>query len=538
MTPRPRFLRVIAGIALITAVAVLLGFFAMRSRRSVPESTPALVGFCANTANETVALPVRDTELLGVIERVRSEFSDQSGMSFVLFDRDGILFEHYAGSVQSASGIAVDAETAFYIASSTKSLIATTVLMLCERGTLALDVPLDRYLPALHFKHPLLSEKKMTLRHLLCHDTGISSKALEIRTSMSGEWDTQTLVDLFGEAGYTFTRPQYSNLNYILAGLVLEQVTGETWQSLLKKNLFAPLGMNRSFSKWKSPSENIAAPHMLGADRALYAVPSRHNLLQSNTLFPSGGVIASARDLSRYVRLFLNCGEVGGKRLLSIDALREAITPQARNSGGGLHEYFGFGLGWELALHDSLTLITHGGSNRVGARAYMAFSPELGVGLVILSNENVVTPYVQGALAQYVWDRLRSADTATAKLDENLERWKEKVEARMAGRLEAHMSFVFDYPDEPEHRTPLHAFAGTYRDHAYGTVVVSTTPDSLMVEYGNLVSARTKRITNESFVTDFGIQSEPIDFKMSGDNVVRMKFPSIGIGFEKVEAGK
>lgn len=456
-------------------------------------------------------------------------------MSVLVFDKDDTLFEYYVGSAQVDEELPVDPNTSFYIASSTKSLIATIVLKLVEDGILDLDVPISEYLPDLHFDSWFISENRITLRRLLTHDTGISSKPLEIRTSITGEWDRSSLMTLFGKAGYSWSKPQYSNLNFILIGLLLEAVTGKPWQDLLQERLFVPLNMNRSFATWESSAGNVAYPHSLRPDGTLYVVPGDHSTLKNNTLFPSGGVIASARDLAKYVQLFLNCGKTGESRYLDSATISSAISAHAMNEGGGEHEYVGFGFGWEIALHGDLMLVLHGGSNRVGARSYMGFSPDLGIGLVILSNENIVPPYVQAAIARFVWDWLADSETATLELDRNLARWKDNIARRFEGRMEEQDSPVFDYPDVPLHEFPLSKYAGLYEDSEYGTVVVSVKAGQLQIRYGNYVSARVKRLTDHQFVGDFVVGLEQIKFSSSGQHIIGIEFQDMGFFLPKVE---
>ena len=142
--------------------------------------------FCSSP-DVTKSPTIDPAEFAAVIEESRKQLADNSGISVVLFDKTGVLSSYQSGPAHIGQGRSVNQDTAFYIASSTKSLVATTVLKLYEDGVVDLDVPNGQYLKNLHFDSWLLSEDKITLRHLLTHDTGISSKALEIRTSRTGE---------------------------------------------------------------------------------------------------------------------------------------------------------------------------------------------------------------------------------------------------------------------------------------------------------------------------------------------------------------
>ncbi len=471
------------------------------------------------------------------IDYVRSTLSDRSGMSVVLFDAKDILFQYHTGYAYIENQLPVDEETSFYIASTTKSIMATTVLKLVEAGTLDLDIPIENYLPELYFDSWLLSEKKLTLRHLLTHNTGISSKALEIRTSMTGQYDDGILKKLYSEANGSFFKPSYSNLNYILIGLMIEKVTGKTWQYQMKKLVFDPMGMTRSFTEWPDfGTNNVALPHTLDSMWNLSTVSQTQSSLKTNTLLPSGGVISSARDLSRYVQTFLNCGDVGGKSYLPSSTIKEATSLQAEVESGGEHDYLGYGLGWEIANHDSLNLVLHNGSNKVGARAYMAFSPELKMGLVILSNENIVTPYVHTGIARFTWDILRDPTIADTNLEENLKRWKTKLQDRFSNRMEGRYHLGLFHRNQYFPDSPLSNFVGKYFSEEFGTVIISLNEhNQLSVEYGNLRSSQAIRITKENFVCDFGIESYGIDFEISGNKVKGVEFRGIEIGFDKVE---
>lgn len=513
-------------------VAVFLLFLA-GCRASLEKDELQLVQYHCNVHEPShIPEPFDSVSLERQIRRVRTHFGDNSGISMIVFTRDEHLFEYYDGHADLDHNKMVDANTVFPIASSTKSLVAALVLKLVEEGRLDLDRPIGEYLNGFEFDHWRLSANDITLRKLLSHDTGISSKALEIRTSMTGDFDNDVLRALYSDAGYSWFTPQYSNLNYILIGLILEEATGQSWQTLLKTKVIEPLGMDRAFTNLSVNESNVAFPHTLDTLRQLYMVPKEVNTLQNNTITPAGGILASARSLSRYVQMVLNCGWYNDEHFLTESSIKASLTPQAKNKGGGFHDYFAFGLGWELARHDSLELVTHGGSNKTGVRAYMGFSPELGVGLILLSNENILVPYVHGAISRYIWDALRNKEISLEKLDENLKNWTDNAQNRFEGRMEEREYSIFDFPTLPED-IPASDFAGTFANSEFGEATVVAKNAGVQFIYGNLHSLRSIRITDYMFVVDFGLFSQQVNFESKDGMVYEMEFQGMGISFER-----
>ncbi|MEQ8945953.1 MAG: serine hydrolase domain-containing protein [Balneola sp.] len=492
------------------------------------------INLCVTIADREVKID--STELVEAINKTRNVLSDLSGLGVVVFDKSNILFEHYTGKTGLDSPRFVNSETAFYIASTTKSLMASCILTLVESGDLGLDVPIVNYLPKLHFNSWLLNENKISIRDLLTHNSGINSRALEIRTSITGQYSDKILLELYADASGSFFKPAYSNLNYILLGLIIQEVTGKSWRHNLQHRLFDPLKMTRTFTKWPKPgTNNVALPLTMDQNKNLIHLPDQ-NPLQTNTLFPSGGVIASARDLSNYIQLFLNCGSLFDQRILNEETITQAISIDAQKESGGLHDYQGFGLGWEIAFHDSLKLALHNGSNKVGSRSYMGFSPELELGIIILSNENIVSPYVHGAIARYVLDAARNQIIASKNLETNLTRWKTKAEKRYNNRMEGRQYPVFDLPEQHLPDKPLSNLIGTYKSEEYGTLKVSISEGMLKLIIGNMNSSRTHRITAESFLADFGIESEQVNFTIKNNVATEVEFQNMGMVFKKVSS--
>ena len=140
-------------------------------------------------------------------------------------------------------------ETAFYIASTTKSFTGLASALLDRKGVFKLDAPLHQYLPALKLKAPLDADS-ITIRSLLSHTHGISNSGpVVIRLAYSGEYNGDAELLKFleqHEAAKTGRAYSYGNIGYNVAALAMDAATKKSWKDVLQAELFTPLGMKRT----------------------------------------------------------------------------------------------------------------------------------------------------------------------------------------------------------------------------------------------------------------------------------------------------
>ena len=213
--------------------------------------------------------------------------------------------------IADVSGCPVTPTDPFMVASHTKSFTAVAIMQLMEAGQVELDTPVQRYLPWFRLADAEDSVR-ITLRHLLNHTSGISrltgnsilptddarvpSPDAYIRGLSSAE-----LSHLVGEV------PEYSNVNYAMLGLIVESVTGISYEQYLKENVFTPLAMNNPFlSEQEARQHGMATGYQMRFD----------NLIPLDLPFPyafeaAGGIISTAEDISHYLIPYLNQGKYG-----------------------------------------------------------------------------------------------------------------------------------------------------------------------------------------------------------------------------------
>src|SRR5439155_3838655 len=272
-------------------------------------STPRLPGMAvrssATTPSSLMVVTVAATQraLDEVIERTMREHP-VPGVAVGLI-ADGEETVQGFGVTNVDHPLPVDGDTLFQIGSITKTVTATALMRLVERGTVSLDVPVRMYLPELRLRDERVAAA-VTLRHLLTHaggwfgdffhDTGVGDDALAKYVDR--------LVDLeqLTPLGAVWA---YNNAGFALAGRVLEVITGTTAEEALVDLVLRPLGMANSFFFARDAiTHRVAAGHFVYDDGAKVARPwyiprNAHSI---------GGIISSARDMLRYARFHLGDG--------------------------------------------------------------------------------------------------------------------------------------------------------------------------------------------------------------------------------------
>lgn len=284
-----------------------------------------------------------DTSALAAIDSAIGATVARAGMPGAQFhlEREGAVFARAYGSLSYEAGAApVTAATVFDVASLTKVLAtAPSVLLLAEAGKLDLEAPLARYLPACGGR----GRDGLTLRHLLTHSSGFPA-GLPARPAWEGRAAALALAcgkDLTDAPGTAF---RYSDINYILLGLIVEQVAGMPLDEFARRRLFAPLAMDHTgfLPLRRMAAATIAPTHVsppLAADKALHPDMASGAVLQGVVHDPtarrmggvagSAGLFSTADDIARFARMLLGKGELDGVRVLSAASVRLLTTVQS-----------------------------------------------------------------------------------------------------------------------------------------------------------------------------------------------------------------
>ena len=403
------------------------------------------------------------------------------GMAVALVRGGQAVYVNAFGTRDAAHVLPVNTDTLFRGASTTKAFCAALVAMLVDDGKLAWDAPLTTYLPELRFAGGD-EYRSVNLRDLLSHRTGLPRHELvwyhNQTLTAQGLLERLPFLELSAALRIKY---QYNNLMYALAGLVIERVTGQPWQSFAQTRLFRPLGMGRV--TLSAPEMAQDANHAVGhttRGRKWLPIPLRHDPL----LGLAGAVNASIADYAKWLQLQLGLGQWGGRQLIStasMAAMWEPLiltsdTPRAPDFQRG-H----YGLGWRIDRYRDSLRVAHGGDLN-GHTPRVVLLPEKQVGLVVMVNHgnhpfaNAVTPDLLDRLLG-----LPPGDNSARALAR-----RNKAEAAPRGRdADADASATNFIPGTRPSR-PLPAYAGSYRHAGYGDMQVSDSVQGLAVRYNDM----------------------------------------------------
>ena len=286
-----------------------------------------------------------------------------AGAVTMVADKDGVLDVTCVGDADVGTKMPMQADTLFWIASQSKPIAATALMILVDEGKVNVDDPVEKYLPAFQGQmvvaehddaHTLLQcpPHAVTVRNLLTHTSGLAfSSPLEGPTL-----DTLPLrvaVGSYATIPLQFppdTQYRYSNAGFNTVGRIVEVVSGMPYEDFLRTRIFEPLGM-KDTTFWPDAGQirRLAKSYRQDAkESGLREIPVEqvHYPLDDHANrypFPAGGLFSTAADCARLCRMLLNGGELDGQRVLSAGAVHQMTT---RQTPQGIATPYGFG--WSI----------------------------------------------------------------------------------------------------------------------------------------------------------------------------------------------
>jgi CubicO group peptidase (beta-lactamase class C family) len=378
---------------------------------------------------------------LAVIEKTldekRKEFGIP-GISLAIVKDDKVIYLKGLGVKDFEHNAPVTPDTRFAIGSSSKAFTAMLAVMSADEGKLSLDDSPKKFLPYFTLRDEEAAAK-ITLRDLLAHRSGLNRTDLAMVT---GVLNREELIKVAGMAKPTAKlgeKFQYQNVMYTAAGEAVAKAQNSTWDDLIAKKIFKPLGMTNSDTRAEDMQK--ARDYSFGYDyNAGTKVTRRLPQRAIPAAAPAGAINSSARDMAQWVRLMLGNGFYNGKRLVSEKGFEE-LTRKQINIGGSID----YGLGWFLRQWKGHKVVEHGG-NIDGFNAQVALMPDQKLGFVLLTN---VTASSLGAVAMNtIWKNLVAEPTTAteAKATEPAADPKQEVGKYMLAA--AGVSFDVNWKDE------------------------------------------------------------------------------------------
>ena len=379
------------------------------------------------------------------------------------------------------TGEPVDEHTLFAIGSASKAFTSLAVATLVDEGVLGWDDRVTDHLPGFQTSEPYVT-RELTIRDILSHRSGLDRgdqvwyamdfEREEILERVRYQPPTTSFRSAFG----------YNNNMFLAAGQIVQALTDRSWDEVVDRRFFTPLGMTRSVTSIRSLDgvQNVASPHV-EIDDEIQVVPWR----DIDNIAPAGSIVSSVSEMDEWVKLHLAGGAYGGVEIASEAALAEThrphtiipLQPPWSLMAPEAH-FLTYGLGWFLSDYRGRKAVAHGG-NIDGMSALVGMLPEEDLGIVVLTNMNdTFLPY---ALMHRVFDHYLGAPEGgmrdwSAEMSTSFTQLLAAAEAQAEATREARAAGT-----SPS--LPLESYAGTYRHPMFGDLTLS-------LEGGGLVARR------------------------------------------------
>lgn len=407
------------------------------------------------------------------------------GLALAVVDGEEIVLTAGYGVADIRTGAPVDVDTAFYIASATKSFTALAVAGMAARGEVSLDAPLSDWIGETGL--PAGQAAEVSLKDLLSHRSGLDNEAMAFRAAFSGDHSPGIMRGLLGATVTRDDAPHgtfgYSNAGYNLATTLLETRFGRDWRALVDDEVLAPAGMTRT-TAWISRAgvgQAIAVGHL--GDGATPRVSPLQKV--DATMQSAGGLVSTAHDMARWLELQINDGVIDGRRVFPAGLIAATHDPLVtQDAVFGAYRREGYGLGWQTGRYRSDVLIHHFG-NFSGSRAHVSFIPERRLGVAVLVNEDLVAGELADLVANYVYDRFAGRPDLDAVYEAELATLVANRDKRRAGLAAARA----ERAARPWLLSlPMTRYAGTYVNAEMGAVRVVENGGRMTLSIGVLTA--------------------------------------------------
>ncbi len=406
----------------------------------------------------------------------------------------------------------VDADTIFPTGSTGKAFTAAALATLVDAGKISWDDKVIDRLPGFQMYDPWVT-REITIRDLLVHRSGLGLGAGDLLFVPRGNLSRAEAVKRLRyikpatsfRSGYA-----YDNVLYMVAGQLIEAVTGQTWEDYVREHVLLPAGMTQSTSdndrRFAIPNRSF--PHARASSRVrgvgpLQLLDERDEL--GRAAAPAGGLAVSANDMAKWLAIQLNGGKLpNGERLFSEAAHAEMWKPVVLTPISPLPEslklaepmFQSYALGWGVRDYRGAKVISHGGAV-LGFQTIVALIPDKKVGFAIEINSEdgeILLGLMYELLDHY--------------LGFGSNEWPEKYitykQERLAGAMKA-LEATMAKPAKVGPSLPLERYAGTYTDPWYGNIEVAVSGKSLTIDFKSTprMGGRLEHWQYDSFITRF-----------------------------------
>ncbi|MGA2252264.1 serine hydrolase domain-containing protein [Terracidiphilus sp.] len=319
-----------------------------------------------------------DPALKAKIDRIAAGVLEQHGVpsaSIAVIQHGKIVFTQAYGLAHIGPDEPATPEMRYSIGSISKQFTAAAILLLQEQGKLKLDDPVGKYVP------DLTRGNEITIRQVLSHTSGYQDYWPEdyLMTPMMKPTTAQYILDTWAKKPLDFepgTQWQYSNTNFVIAGMIVEKVSGQKLVEFLGEHIFHPLGMKSVYdSDQDKLTSTDATAYIRAALAPLRAAPKEGR----NWMFAAGELAMTPHDLALWNESLI------AQSILKPESYKEMFTSIKLKGGPKDGQDSHYGLGIFVRKYDGHLLLEHSGEVTGFVAESMVF-PDDGVSVIVLTN--------------------------------------------------------------------------------------------------------------------------------------------------------
>jgi CubicO group peptidase (beta-lactamase class C family) len=455
------------------------------------------------------------------------------GAAVAVVQDDEVVYASGFG-VRREGGAAMSADTHMMIGSTGKTITTMLMAALVDDGLFDWDTPVVEVLPQFRVADPELTEA-MVMWHLVCACSGVPRRDLELlfnADALTAEDVVESLAtfEFFTDFGEVF---QYSNQLVGTGGYAAAAAAGVAWGNLwqgyadaLERRLLEPIGMSNttlSFEQVLARGEH-AFPHQLDLETGAYGEVSLEIERLLLPIAPAGSHWSTAEDMARYMITQLSVGVTpDGARVVSEENLRATWEPTVPITATA-----SYGLGWIVAEYRGLQLLTHGG-NTLGFTSEFAFLPEVGVGVLVLTNAqgtNMFNTAVRDRLFELVFEQPSQAEDLVAFALEQTDRSLAELQERLLPEVD---------------EAAIAPYLGTFLSPVLGTITITLEDGVLMLDAGEFRTELRPAVDAEGEVEHYiamggPLPTAPLEFtEEDGESVIVLGEGLVSYTFVRVE---
>jgi len=412
---------------------------------------------------------------------------DTPGMAVVIVD--GKQTSTHAYGVRTLGSTApVDAHTIFPLGSNTKAFTSTALAMLVDQDKLQWTDRVTDRLPGFRMFDAYTSSE-MTVTDLLVHRSGLGLGEGDLMLVPQTNRSRDELVHAirYLKPVHSFrANYDYDNVLYIVAGQLLQAVSGQRWEDFMQKNLLDPLGMHDTQVSIDARVPDQVSLHakISGPVRGFGKPSVLTSVMTGDAFAPAGALMSSASDMGKWLQVQLDHGVMPDGKVLFTPAASSAlwtphtlipITPGPPSLALSEPQFLAYALGFEVRDYRGHKIVTHLGGVLGGISAVVLIPDKHVAFAVMVNSEDVGTLF---AMREHLLDTylgLPSPDWIASYVDVQK---REEIEAGKALKDNATASHPERGPS-----LPLAGYAGVYNDPWYGTITISKGENGLRVSF-------------------------------------------------------